>query len=285
MKPIRWWLAAGLALLGCAPTRAATLAEAAQARLDADARAGRPLVAHVVVALCDNQHQSIVRVPKALGNGQDPRTNLYWGARYGLKTYLRRDGGWQAVAHKSDAPDGVLERLVLTRRVARRGQAATAWVVADAWDGRRIRDAIDAFLRMAGGHAIETVRVEVGGRAVALRAGGAAHLVAYVGHNGLMDFALPRQPAPSATSPPRSAVVLACKSQPHFGPPLRRAGAHALLLTTGFMAPEAYTLDAALKSWLAGGAPEAVGEAAAQAYHRYQRCGLRGARRLFATGP
>lgn len=113
-----------------------------------------------------------------------------------------------------------------------------------------------------------------------------AHVVvAYVGHNGLMDFARPEMPSAAADGAARSAVVLACKSRGYFAGPLRRTSAHRLLLTTGFMAPEAYTLDAALQTWLAGGTAAATREASAKAYHRYQKCGLRGARRLFAAEP
>jgi hypothetical protein len=35
---------------------------------------------HVFVALADNAHQGIVPLPKALGNGDDPGRNPYWGA-------------------------------------------------------------------------------------------------------------------------------------------------------------------------------------------------------------
>jgi hypothetical protein len=273
-------LAAGLVALGGGAS------EAPRRRLAADARASRPLVAHVVVALCDNQHQGIVPVPKSLGNGQTPGTNLYWGARYGLKTFLTRDGGWRAVPCESRAPEGVLERLVLRRAIRRAdGRSATAWVVADAWDGRWVRNAVARFLRMAGGHDAETLRVGTAKNAAPLAAGGAAHVVAYVGHNGLMDFALPDVPAAAPRRPARSAIVLACKSRGYFTKPLRRAGAHRLLLTTGFLAPEAYSLDAALEAWLAGGTTAATRETAAKAYHRYQNCGLRGARRLFAAEP
>ena len=52
----------------------------------AQAQTQRPLVVHVTVALCDNEHQGIVPVPRAIGNGKDPRNNLYWGADYGVKT-------------------------------------------------------------------------------------------------------------------------------------------------------------------------------------------------------
>jgi len=45
-------------------------------RIAADAGSGVPLVAHVIVALCDNESQGIVPVPARLGNGQDPGSNL-----------------------------------------------------------------------------------------------------------------------------------------------------------------------------------------------------------------
>jgi pentatricopeptide repeat protein len=51
-----------------------------------------------------------------------------------------------------------------------------------------------------------------------------------------------------------------------------------VLLTTGLMAPEAYTLTAAIDAHVRGGN---VREAAAQAYHKYQKCGVKAARRLF----
>ena len=47
-------------------------------------------VVHVFVALCDNRHQGIVPVRAELGNGQDPRTNLYWGARQARGVGARR---------------------------------------------------------------------------------------------------------------------------------------------------------------------------------------------------
>ena len=53
-----------------------------------------PRTIHVFVALCDNVHQGIVPVPKTLGNGEDPKNNLYWGALYGVKTFFRRSENW-----------------------------------------------------------------------------------------------------------------------------------------------------------------------------------------------
>lgn len=44
---------------------------------------------HVFVALCDNKYQGIVPVPAAIGNGQDPNSNLYWGCSAGIGTYFK----------------------------------------------------------------------------------------------------------------------------------------------------------------------------------------------------
>jgi len=47
------------------------------------------------------------------------------------------------------------------------------------------------------------------------------------------------------------------------------------------MAPEAYSLEAAVAGWLAGEDGERIRNRAAAAYNKYQKCGLNGARRLF----
>ncbi|MCB9645805.1 MAG: hypothetical protein H6730_04285 [Deltaproteobacteria bacterium] len=258
-------------------------APSAAARMDADAAAGRPLVAHVHVALADNAHQGISPVrPARLGEGRSPRANLYWGALYGVDRYLPRNGWTRRPTPPGPLPDGVLARAVFTQGGLRAGRTVTWVVVADAWAGDRIQDTTAAFLRHAAG--LDSVALRVPGVGP-LEAGGQAHVVAYVGHNGLMDFEVP-DPDPAPSAPARAAVVLACASQPYFQARLEALGAQPLLLTTNLMAPEAYTLDAALVAWFGGGAPAQVHEAAAAAYARYQRrLSLPRARRLFATVP
>jgi hypothetical protein len=254
-----------------------------QARVDRDVAQGRPVVVHVVVALCDNVHQGIVPVSGSLGNGQSPRTNLYWGAAFGLRSYLSRRGGYELVAGEWTTPASVLDKVVLHKRVTRGGHKVDVFVVAEAWDGRSIKDAVRRFLRIAAGH--DPAGVEVSGISAPLRAGGDAALVAFVGHNGLMDFAAPIRPSARADAPPRSSIVLACASEPFFLGLLREGGSHPLLLTTGLMAPEAYTLDAAVVAFAAKSTPSEVEEAAAVAYDSFQHCGRKAALRLFASQP
>ena len=253
-----------------------------QDRIDQDLAAGNPIVIHVSVALADNKHQWIVRVPAAIGNGQDARTNLYWGARYGLKTYLIRDGGWKKVSTIRPPDERILERIVLKSAFSRNGRKAPVYLVADAWDGRFIAETISQFLKYnAGG---DTISFKLNGNTIA--AGGSAHLIVYIGHNALMDYAGLRNnttptPAPNSSNPEKDAIVLACKSKPYFLPRLKETGASPLVLTTGLMAPEAYSLHNAIEKWMAGAPAVQVRKAAAAGYHKYQKTGRRAAERLF----
>jgi hypothetical protein len=211
---------------------------------------------HVYVALADNQHQGIVPVPARLGDGEDARNNLYWGALYGVKGFLLRSKAWTLVSTTNGPSRHVLERCIFYNK------ALNVRLVAEAYRGRAIKACVRDFLVAVGG------------------GDGAAHLVVYAGHNGLMEFTLPWTPLPKHAAS-CDAMVLACFSKAYFAPRLKRLKARALLLTTGRMAPEAYTLDAAVRAWATGGPARTLHEQAARAYHRYQQCGLRAARNLF----
>ena len=112
---------------------------------------------------------------------------------------------------------------------------------------------------------------------------GGANLVAYIGHDGLMDFQLQQFPH-KKNEVHRDAVVLACASKQFFAETVRASGAYPLLWTTGLMAPEAYTLKSALDGWIAGENDEQIRDRAAGAYEKYQKCGVRAAHRLLVSG-
>ena len=109
-----------------------------------------------------------------------------------------------------------------------------------------------------------------------------AHVAAFVGHNGLMDFAAPVLPMSRARALPHASVVLACMSEAYFAKLLNKDSL-PLITTTGLMAPEAYTLGALLETWFSGGDGEQVRRAAGGAYAKYQRTSENAARRLFVT--
>jgi hypothetical protein len=228
---------------------------------------------HVLVALCDNEYQGIVPVPARIGDGDDPANNLYWGARFGVKAFFKRANDWKLIAESRNPRAEILERLVFKH------QTKDVYLIADAYRGREIKRCVADFFEFSAGRAVETVKANP----VELHAGGGADLVAYVGHDGLMDFSLDSRPQ-KADDRRRDAVMLACMSKRYFAEPLRNTGASPLLWTTGLMAPEAYVLKAAIDGWLLNENGEGIRRRAAAAYNQYQRCGINAASRLFSTG-
>jgi hypothetical protein len=232
---------------------------------------------HVFVALADNVNQGIVPVPKMLGNGEDAEHNLYWGSAFGVKTFFTRSGDWKLLSSGEKPKTEVLERCIWKHRTA------NVYMVADAYRGREIQTAILNFLDAAAGLSWEEIVVRDGAKSLTITARGGSSVVAYVGHEGLMDFQLPRTPH-KKNDAQRQAIILACASKVYFAEPLRASGAYPLLWTTNLMAPEAYTLKSALDGWILGESNEQIRDRAASAYAKYQKCGLSAARRLISTG-
>jgi hypothetical protein len=102
-------------------------------------------IAHVIVILADNRYQGIVPVPAAIGNGDDPVHNLYWGAGYGLRTFFERSADWERIGPCRPGQGSVLERCVFRNRHAK------VYVVADAYRGREIKRAVADFFAFAAG--------------------------------------------------------------------------------------------------------------------------------------
>src|SRR5438552_6823797 len=236
-----------------------------------------PRTVHVFVALADNANQGIVPVPAKLGNGEDPAHNLYWGSAFGVKAFFARSADWKLISSSQEPKYEVLERCVFKHRIE------NVYLIADAYRGREIRTAILDFLDSAAGLAREQINIEAGKQQVKLEVRGASQLVAYIGHDGLMDWSLPRVPRQKDNSR-RQAIVLACASKSYFAAALRASGAYPLLWTTNLMAPEAYALKSALDGWILGESNENIRDRAAAAYDKYQKCGFKAARNLMATG-
>ncbi|UQZ89324.1 hypothetical protein C4J81_08990 [Deltaproteobacteria bacterium Smac51] len=256
----------------------------------ASAFSAEPKVIHVLVALCDNEIQGIVPVPPAIGNGDDPANNLYWGALYGVSTHLKKQKGWRLEKRIPNPTGEILERLIF------RSAAGENYLIADAYAGRHIKRTNEDLFNFAAGQA--TVEVEL--ENMALKGGGEADLLVYMGHNGLMDFALEKYPVavergtdlaslPANVRPvtydgkKRDVVVFSCLSERFYKELISLTGASPLIMTKDLMAPEAYILAALADGWLADENPEQIRERVAEAYNKYQKCGLKAARRTFAA--
>lgn len=235
------------------------------------AEASAQRIIHVVVALCDNDCQGIVPVPERIGDGDNPAANLYWGCGYGVSNFFdKKTGDWKLIERQKQGDGTILERCFFKHK------SLDIVIVAEAYRGCAIEKATeDFFLSCAG---LLGRKLDADGQTYDV---GQAELVCYVGHNGLMDFDIEEYPRGESG---RKAIMLACISSEYFGEGLRAAGAEPLLWTRGLMAPEAYTLEAALTAYATNQSDAVIEKRAEQAYLKYQGVKESGANWLFKKG-
>jgi len=227
---------------------------------------------HIFVALCDNKYQGIVPVPPKIGNGQDPNNNLYWGCGYGIRTYFKKSKEWKLLrTQKIDSLK--LERIVFKHTTK------NYYLVADAYNGKFIKQCTIDFLNACAGKLKDTIHIQ--NKIIGI--GGHSKLVSYIGHDGLMDFDL-KIPFPNIDNKKRDCIILACVSKHYFAPYLEQTKAYPLVWTTGLMCPEAYTVHDAITGYINGENAESCRTRAALAYHGKHNCGIKGARNLLVTG-
>ena len=217
---------------------------------------------YVIVSLVDNASQGIVPVPAKIGNGDDPRSNLYWGAAYGVKTFLSKADGWRKLGCEQDINDTILERCEF------------AWkdkltVTADAYRGSRIGQAMLDFMQLAATPPNATER----------------EMVVFIGHDGLMDeqnLSIIKR-FPKHAGHDKQAVVLACMSDTFFAGHLRAAGSKPVVTTHSFMAPEAYVLEAVARGFANQASEAELRSSAGAAYAKYQHISAKAGKSVFGA--
>ncbi len=208
----------------------------------------------VFVALCDNKTQGIAPVGEKIGNGDVPEDNLYWGCSDGLGRFFIKSGRWKLVSEEKDSSKAVMRKLTLKHN------KEDLELTALAYRGSEIRKCIVDFESAS--------------------AGGKFDMIAFIGHNGLMDFNLqPPKPTPGNKT---DVIVLCCMSEKYFGTRLRNLGCRTLLMTQQLMYPGSFILDAAIEAWVKGKSPEAIRVSAGHAYAKNQRISVKAATGVFA---
>ncbi len=224
-------------------------------RVVADLKDGKSLVVEVHVPLCQS---GITACGNAkLGDGDTPSTNLYWATTPGFgKWFVRKGSGWKHVtAETKDTGDkDVLERHVYQRTI----QTPAAWrkrgvpktftleVVIRAWRGTAIDRALAAYA------------ADVSGK------GTSAQLVAFVGHNRLMDLSEYKWPAPGKEV--KGAIAIACHTSTYMKTQVSAETRVPLLMTNDFLFSNAAPLEAAVLAFARGGGYAQIRKDAATAY-------------------
>lgn len=244
-------------------------------RLAEKIKNGTSISIHLRVPLCDNENQGIVPVSQKLGDGLDLRNNLYWGARYGVKNHFKNISSWKLLASKKDLDQNILERVIFYKEYPNK---AKVYLIADAYRGDKMKGCLEDFIHSISGNLKEEIKV--GDELIKISSG--ADLLVFNGHNGLMDYNIDF--VETADEKVRDVSVIGCISHEYFVDHLKHSKGYPLLMTTNLMAPESYVVNALIDAWVMLKETEAIRQEAGKAYHKYQKCGIKGATRLFKTG-
>jgi hypothetical protein len=232
------------------------------AKVIEDVKAGKPLVVEVHVPLCDNE---FTRCGNAkLGDGDNPGTNLYWSTTPGLGVWFARKGsGWTRTVHKTGGKDtgdpDVLElheyhRTITTPAAWRKLGAPKTYeldIIIHGWRGSAIDKALAAYAN------------DVSGK------GTSARIVAFVGHNRLMD--LEKFDWPEAGDDVKGTIAIACHTKSYMKEDVPAATRVPLLMTNDFLFSNAAPLEAAVLAFARGGGYAEIRKDAATAYAGIQK--------------
>lgn len=260
-------------------------------RIASDLNAGRPLVVTLYVALCDNDTQGIVKVKnRRICQGDRPGENLYWAAAGGLSATLRK-AGWRQV-HIEHFADGDLAVKAIWRAHAPTSGAlrersvrgkVPIFIVGLGYRGSRIRAAMTDYLRAVNGDSEQREQAE----RVELRAGGASHLVGYIGHDYFYDIDDPRPLLALRNGDSvlhKGTFALSCTGDRLIRPAITRPNAHVLLLNRTLGFPGAWTAEAIARAVARGESARAIHLSAATAFADGQGISLAAAMGAFAYG-
>lgn len=240
-------------------------------RVIGDVTAGKPLVVEVHVPLCDN---NIIACGNAkLGDGDNPETNLYWSTTPGFGSWFNRKGsGWKRMLELREGETG--DKDVLALHVYRRSiNVPATWkrrgapskieidIVVHGWRGSAIDRALAAYAAEVSGQSARTITLA---DKSTLEAGGAAQIVAWVGHNRLMD--LDEYAWPAAGNATKGTIAIACHTAAYMEEKVPSATRVPLLMTRDFLFANAAPLEAAVLAFASGGTYAKIRLDAATAY-------------------
>lgn len=216
-----------------------------------------PKKVKVFIALCDNKTQAIYPVNERIGNGDKPDANLYWGCSDGFGAYFKKSNRWK-ITKSTQSDKGDILRSMTLQHIS-----GTMHLEVLAYRGSKMKQYLAAFESDA--------------------CGGQYDLVAFIGHNGLMEMSL--NPPQKNEANKTDIIVLACLSENFFGKRLRELGCNTVLMTQSLMYPGSFILHDALEAWNKGGSKTQIREAAAKVYAKNQKISVKSARNIFAPAP
>jgi hypothetical protein len=245
--------------------------------LQSKVNTNQPLVAHVLVPLCDNEHQGIVPTSASIGNGMDPDHNLYWATSKGMKRFFKELKDWKMVRLSYNIGDNILQRAIFKKSFS---NGAIVYLVADAYRGDRMPECLDDYFNSLSEHKNDTLIIGKD----SIKINGGADLIAFNGHNGLMDESTKFEKATSQTRP-KDAVSISCASSGYFKVKYLETNSYPLVHTTNLLYPGAFILEGIINAWAMLESDIECKKAAGKAYYEHKpKSGPNGSQNLFDYG-
>lgn len=221
-------------------------------------------------------------------DGDDPQTNLYWGALYGIDTHFANAAHWRRVYRDGGTGQDVVARAVFQKHVTPSEhwvalgvtQPFDVYVLATAWRHKHLVEAMEQPLREA--ICGEITKLDINGRTIAF--GGDSAIVGYVGQNHMRDeyWDPLAQLEGCQLSHPVGVFYAAPFSAAGLHRPLIETGLYPVLFTRNRITPEAYVVDGILEALIVGDFGQGFVDSAANQYARYQKgIGIETARSFF----
>jgi len=225
----------------------------------------KPLIVHLFVPLCDNDHQGIVPTSKSLGDGMNLKTNLYWATSGGTKAFFKKIPEWKLIYNEFDKDTNVLERLVFERNY----KNAKVYLVADAYRGDRMQETINDYLSAISVNHIDSIQIDTN---LMITAAGNSDLIMFNGHNGAMDNIEIKEWL-NKTDKRTDVVMNACATRSYFQQEFMKAGGYPLVRTNTLLYPGAYVLNQIITDWVAGIDENQICLNAGRVYCEKHNCG------------
>lgn len=217
-------------------------------------------------------------VPKLMGDGSNPRQNLYWGARYGLETFFANDGDWKRVFEDNGDHKQIIRRTIFQKQAipttAWQDRGVTApfnvYILMNAWPSSEIAHAMQQPLRDALCEGVPTKISLAGGD---LFFGSGSAMVGYVGRNYMLDHYFdPVAPLASCRPSRQMGVFYACpRSAVVLHAPIVERGLYSVLFARTAIIPEGYLVDGLMNALMEGDLGDGFMTHAANQYARYQK--------------
>lgn len=236
-----------------------------------------PLVAHVLVPLCDNEHQGIIPTSPKIGDGLKPNSNLYWATSKGVKRYFSELADWKLLKSIENPKENVLERVIFYKKFP---NGAQVYLVADAYRGDKMPECLDDYFNSLSEHLKDSVVLDK----ITIPINGGADLIAFNGHNGLMDESTSFTKATAHTRP-KDAVSISCASRGYFKPYYLQTNSFPLVHTTNLLYPGAFILEGILNEWAMLKSEKDCKIGAGNGYYKHKpKSGPNGSQNLFDFG-